>query len=44
MKDNPDEFHLLTSSNNELEICINDNLVNSNRCEKLLLPMIDIAN
>ena len=43
MKDNPDEFHLLTSSNNELEICIN-NLVNSNRCEKLLSPMIDIAN
>ena len=33
MKVNPDKFHLLITSNDELKICINDHDTNSPKCE-----------
>ena len=41
MEVNPDKFHLLTGSNDEWKICINDDITNSNKCEKLLGVKID---
>ena len=41
MEVNPDKFHLLTSSSDELKLCINDDDINSTKCKKLLGAMID---
>ena len=41
MKANPDKVHLLTSSNNELTIRKNDNVINGNKCRVLLGVNID---
>ena len=35
MKADPDQFHLLTTTNGKLKICVNDNVINSTECEKL---------
>lgn len=40
MKPNPEKFHLLPSSNDELRICLND-VINTIKYEKLLGLMID---
>ena len=40
MEANPDNFHLLTSSNDELKICIND-VISGTKCKKPLRVMID---
>ena len=43
MKANPDKFHLLTSSSDELSICVYKNSYNikCSKCEKLLSLKID---
>ena len=35
LKTIPGEYHLLTGSNDELKICINDDAIHSPKCEKL---------
>lgn len=41
MKANPDKFQFLTSSNDGLKICINDDVISSTKCQKLLGVMIN---
>ena len=41
VKSNPEKFHLLSSSNDELKICVNDDVINTIKYEKLLGVMID---
>ena len=41
MKANADKYHLLTSSNKESTICIDNNIIINTKCEKLLGVKID---
>lgn len=41
MKANPDKFQFLTSSNDGLKICINDDAISNTKCQKLLGVMIN---
>ena len=41
VKANPDKFHLTTSCNNELSICVNNYNITNSECEKLSGIKID---
>ena len=41
MKVNPDKCHLLTSSSDEVNICVDNCNIKSSKCEKLLGIKID---
>ena len=41
MKANPDKCHLLTSSSDEVSICVDNDNAKSSKCEKLLGMKID---
>ena len=36
MKPNPDKCHLLTSSSDKVSICVDNYIIKSSKCEKLL--------
>ena len=41
MEANPDNCHLLTSSSDEVSICVDNYYIKSSKCEKLLDIKID---
>ena len=41
MKANADKCHLLTSSNEESSVCIDDDIIKNSKCEKVLEVNID---
>ena len=41
MKANPDKCHLITSSRNKVNICVENNIIKSSKCEKLLGVKVD---